>query len=117
MQRRSSDGRYTAKTVQSRIAETLARKGGKIKGQPATEENTAAYLRATAERKVKESRVKKPDLTGKPRSWKQVCDTERTVKIPQYTRTGTMDGKLMVRQANGLGGVPIAGHCRNPGRK
>jgi hypothetical protein len=95
--------------VKARIAETLTRRGGKIQGKASSEEDKAAYLRAVAERKVKQSRIKKPELTGKPRSWKQVCDNERTVNIGQYTRKGTRDGKLT--------DVTIAAHCRNPMRK
>ena len=95
-------------TVQARIEDTLRRRGGKIKGKASSEEDKAAYLRALAERKVKQSRIKKPDLTGKPKTWKPVCDNQRTVKIPQYTRTGTMNGKLTQ--------VTVAAHCRNPVR-
>ena len=97
-------------SVQDRIAETLKRRGGKIQGKAQTREQRATSYFKVAERVVKAT-AKKPDLTGKPRSWKQVCDNERTVNVPQYTRTGT-------RTRNGqLTTVTIAAHCRNPTRQ
>ena len=95
-------------SVQDRIAETLKRRGGKIQGKSQTREQRASSYFKVAERAVKAT-AKKPDLTGKPRSWKPVCDNERTVNVPQYTRTGTRNGKLTT--------VTIAAHCRNPGRQ
>ena len=103
-------------SVQQRISDALQRnaekgrqgksmtKDGKIKGMSQTKEQRAvSYMKVTS-RVV--NRPKKADLTGKPRSWKQVCDNARTVNIPQYTRIGTRNGKLAQ--------VTIAAHCRNP---
>ena len=71
---------------------------------PVKATHCAAFLRAQSRQSA--PKRKAPDLIGKPKSWKQVCDNERTVNIPQYTRTGTLNGKLTQ--------VTIAAHCRNP---
>ena len=82
--------------VKDRIAETLARKGGKIKGKESS----------LSERVRIDERVRKATGSGKPRSWKPVCRNDNAVKISGYVRHGTKDGQLAK--------VSVGSHCRNP---
>ena len=85
---------------------SVQRTSDRLRRNQAREERNQAREERTDNRPTLTSKGKSKKADGKPRSWKPVCDNERTVNIPQYTRTGTRNGTLAQ--------VTIAAHCRNP---
>jgi hypothetical protein len=112
------------KTVAQRIADAKARGvKGKDAGRKPTGEEKAALLRAVAERGVNQKRkaeahfARNPgQVAHKPQGWTPV-PCKGNVRVDSYTRTGTINGELRVRKADGTGGIPVTNHCRHKPRE